>query len=79
MSSFFNRKLKETTFAKEGGTWQIGVFFTFSSNAICSVIIRGPKIFPLSGKFFHKTEKAEKLLEIFIFSMIKIFFFYEQK
>jgi hypothetical protein len=33
----------------------------------------GPKIFPLSGKFFRKTEKAQKFLEIFIFSIIKNF------
>jgi hypothetical protein len=35
---------------------------------------QGTEIFPLSGTFFRKTEKAEKFFEIFIYSM-KIFFF----
>jgi hypothetical protein len=46
---------------------------------IISVIIRGPKIFPLSGTFFLKTEKAEKFLEIFIFSMKNYFFFSDEQ
>jgi hypothetical protein len=41
---------------------------------IASVIIRGPKIFPLSGMFFCKMEKAEKFLKIFIYSMKKKIF-----
>jgi hypothetical protein len=39
----------------------------------------GPKIFPLNGTFFRKTEKAEKFFEIFIFSMKKNFFFMMNK
>ncbi len=38
---------------------------------INNVIIRGPKIFPLSGNIFRKTEKEENFLEIFFFSMKK--------
>ncbi len=40
-------------------------------SVIISVIIRGPKIFPLSGTFFRKTEKAENFLEILFFQRKK--------
>ncbi len=43
-----------------------------------SVIIRGLKIFPLSGTFFRKMEKAQKFLEIFIYSMKKKIFLYDE-
>jgi hypothetical protein len=44
-----------------------------NATVIISVIIRGSNIFPLSGTFFSKTEKAEKFFEIFFFNEKKFF------
>jgi hypothetical protein len=53
--------------------------FKYLRSLLSSVIIRGPKIFQLSGTFFGKTEKRKKFLKFLFFQLKKIFLFSDEQ